>query len=424
MRTAPLRHLADVRTSSVDKHTHRGELPVQLCNYTDVYRNDKVRPGPDLMRATASSEEVARFRLKVGDSVLTKDSEDPNDIGVAAHVAETASDFVCGYHLAIVRPSPGTHPRYLTWALRSRPVLDHFSNHASGISRYGLTSAGLRAAPVPWHDELGQRRIADFLDDRVAHIDQIITARRLQMSLLAERANRESFDAITGAAISCRRDSGLKWLGSIPEQWPVLPVAKEFQVDLGKMLDEKRQTGASAVPYLRNTNVQWDRVDVTDLKRMDIPLAERDRYCVRAGDLLICEGGHPGRAAIWSGGITILGYQKALHRARSRGRSRPDWLLECLRVATNLNVFAIENEQTTIGHLTHEQLRAMRFPFPEQEMQSQIIDELSRRRAELNDLLGVLGTSIDTLSEYKQALITAAVTGEIDVTTAGSGIPG
>lgn len=68
----PLRHVAEVRTSSVDKHTHAGELPVQLCNYTDVYKNDRVGPGPDLMRATATSDEVSRFRLEVGDSILTK----------------------------------------------------------------------------------------------------------------------------------------------------------------------------------------------------------------------------------------------------------------------------------------------------------------------------------------------------------------
>ncbi|MGV1008353.1 MAG: hypothetical protein ACOYBY_07060 [Dermatophilaceae bacterium] len=88
-----------MRTSSVDKHSHDGEQPVQLCNYTDVYKNDTVRPSADLMRATASSDEIERFRLALGDSVLTKDSEDPTDIGVTAFVAGTADDFICGYHL-------------------------------------------------------------------------------------------------------------------------------------------------------------------------------------------------------------------------------------------------------------------------------------------------------------------------------------
>jgi len=422
--TVPLRHTADLRTSSVDKHSVEGELPVQLCNYVDVYRNDVVRPSPGLMRATATPAEVARFRLEVGDTVLTKDSEDPNDIGVSAYIDKTANDFVCGYHLAIARPLDSTHPRYLTWALRSRPALDHFTNNASGISRYGLTTAGLRSAPVPMTDYAGQQRIADFLDDRVARIDQIITARRRQQALITKSLIRCSLEAIGGGSLGPRRDSGLRWLGAIPSHWPVLTVATEFQVDLGKMLDEKRQTGDWTIPYLRNTNVQWDRVVIDDLKHMDIASDQRERFCVRPGDLLICEGGQPGRSAVWSGDVTPLGFQKALHRARSRGRSRAAWLLECLRVAAHLNVFAVENGQTTIGHLTNEQLRSLRLPFPETDEQDHLLAGLHQGQLAGSMAIESMSRSLETLTEYKQSLITDAVTGGLDVTTTGSGIPG
>src|SRR5699024_9204575 len=104
VKTVEIRHLAEVWTSSVDKHTLEGELPVQLCNYTDAYKRDRVRPAPGLMRATATTDEIRRNRLRVGDSVFTKDSEDPQDIGISAFVDAEAEDFVCGYHLAIARP--------------------------------------------------------------------------------------------------------------------------------------------------------------------------------------------------------------------------------------------------------------------------------------------------------------------------------
>lgn len=270
-----------------------------------------------------------------------------------------------------------------------------------------------------------QRRIADFLDDRVTRIDQIIAARREQVERVNETLVRLSYDCVRGAPLSAgTRDSGLRWLGPIPRAWPVLTVASQFTVDLGKMLDDKRQTGEYSLPYLRNTNVQWDEVSVADLKEMDIAKSEYERYTVEPGDLLICEGGQPGRSAMWRGNIRPLGYQKALHRARPRGWSRPEWLLECLRVAVALNVFSVGSGQTTIGHLTNEQLRSQRFPFPKSEVQDSLLDQLHHAREAGRQAVRGLNESIGLLGEYKTSLITAAVTGELDVTTVGSDIPG
>lgn len=424
MNTVPLRHAADVWVSNVDKLTTEGEVPVQLCNYVDVYKNDVVRPSETLMRATARPDEISRFHLEVGDTLLTKDSEDPSDIGISAYVAETADDMVCGYHLAIARPRTTTHPRYLTWATRTRPALNHFSNNSNGISRYGLSTSGLMATPIPLPSLEEQRRIADFLDDHVARSDQIIAARQQQAAQLEQALLRRSFDTVRGSLVGgARKASGLDWLGMIPADWPVLSVTSQFQVDLGKMLDEKRQSGEYAVPYLRNTNVQWDSIDTGDLKMMDIAPEELDRFTVQPGDLLICEGGQPGRAAIWSGDVTPLGFQKALHRARSRGNAAPGWLLECLRAAVALEVFTVGGGQTTISHLPNDQLRATKFPFPSAQVQQRELVQLQERRGQIRSLQAACRDQVALLQEYKQSLITAAVTGEFDVTTASTRIP-
>lgn len=423
MSTVPLRHVADVWVSNVDKLTTEGETPVQLCNYVDVYKNDTVRPSASLMRATARPDEINRFRLEVGDTLLTKDSEDPTDIGVSAYVAETSDDLVCGYHLAIARPRGGTHPRYLTWAARSRPVLDHFTNNSNGISRYGLSTSGLMAAPIPFPSFEEQRRIADFLDGRVARIDRIIAARQRQIGCLRQVQAKWSFDAIRGGGLSERKDSGAPWLGTIPKDWPMLSVVSQFQVDLGKMLDEKSQTGTYAVPYLRNTNVQWDVIDTSDLKSMDISPEEMSRFTVQRGDLLICEGGQPGRAAMWDGLESPLGYQKALHRARSRGRSLPEWLLECLRAGVDQEAIVSSSGQTTIAHLPNDQLRATKFPFPDPAVQRDQLARLKSLRTKSSEAISAIERQCLAMKEYKQSLITAAVTGEFDVTTASTKIP-
>lgn len=308
---------------------------------------------------------------------------------------------------------------FIYWWLRSVDL----GELSEGGTLPFVSDTAVRDLRVPVIPVEGQRRIADFLDDCVARIDRIIAARREQRAMLEKSLVRASFDAIKGAGDEPQRHSGLTWLGSIPSSWPVLTVSTEFQVDLGKMLDEKRQTGKESVPYLRNTNVQWDDVNLSDLKQMDIGPAERERYCVRPGDLLICEGGQPGRSAVWRGQMAPLGFQKALHRARTRGRSRVEWLLECLRVAAGLNVFAVENGQTTIGHLTNEQVRSLRLPFPEAAEQDRALHRLHTRQAQIRGATGALERSISLLQEYKQSLITAAVTGELDVTTAGRTLP-
>jgi len=150
-----LKNLAHVRVSNVDKKSVEGEQTVRLCNYTDVYYGDSLAASnADYMVASASDAQVSAFALAVGDTVLTKDSETADDIGVSAYIAETAPDFVCGYHLAILRPKSGVvHPRYLFWASRGRAMRDQLSLAATGVTRMGLRTealANVRLALPPY----------------------------------------------------------------------------------------------------------------------------------------------------------------------------------------------------------------------------------------------------------------------------------
>ena len=327
-----------------------------------------------------------------------------------------------GRGVAAIRVISGADSRFIYRCMEALRV--DLQSRGTGSTFQAVTVDDLLDFRVPNRSLDEQQRIADFLDDRVARIDQIITARQQQIRKLDALAARLSYEAVVGAHEVDRRPSALTWTPTVPVDWPVLTVGSQFEVELGKMLDESRQTGDHPVRYLRNTNVQWDVIEVDDLKSMDIAPHEFDRYSVKAGDLLICEGGQPGRAALWDGRIEEMGFQKALHRARTRGRSAPEWLLECLRVCVDLNVFAVENGQSTIGHLTNEQLRATRFPFPERAEQLRLMHGLSVSRRAVSAARDTSEMSIARLTEYKQSLITAAVTGEFDVTTASTRIPG
>lgn len=129
----PRRHLkrvADIRPSGVDKLSVEGEQSVRLCNYLDVYKNDRISGSLKFMDGSATPSEIKRFSLREDDVVITKDSETPIDIAIPAVVDASAAGVVCGYHLALLRPFGDTHGGFLAWALRSPDVATQFTVRA------------------------------------------------------------------------------------------------------------------------------------------------------------------------------------------------------------------------------------------------------------------------------------------------------
>ena len=131
--------VAEIFVSNVDKKTHRDQQDVRLCNYTDVYHNDRISGDLDLMPSTASAVQIEKFRLRKGDVLITKDSETPGDIAVPALVEQDLDDVVCGYHLAIVRPKREVNSAYLSSLFSLHSTQHYFFTRANGATRYGLT---------------------------------------------------------------------------------------------------------------------------------------------------------------------------------------------------------------------------------------------------------------------------------------------
>ena len=114
-RLEKLKFFATIRNSNVDKVISDDEHPVSLCNYTDVYYNETINHDMPFMAASATEAEIARFQLKRGQVIITKDSEEWSDIGVPAFVTEDMPDVLCGYHLAVLDPLPDLEGAFLTW---------------------------------------------------------------------------------------------------------------------------------------------------------------------------------------------------------------------------------------------------------------------------------------------------------------------
>ena len=106
-----LKQACQVFPSNIDKKSYEDETPTLLCNYTDVYYNETITKNMSFMAATASADQIVKFTLRAGDTIITKDSETADDIAIAAYVPEDLPGIVCGYHLSMVRPFPGTNGR-------------------------------------------------------------------------------------------------------------------------------------------------------------------------------------------------------------------------------------------------------------------------------------------------------------------------
>ena len=206
--------------------------------------------------------------------------------------------------------------------------------------------------------------------------------------------------------------SGVEWLGEVPEHWEVCALNYRYEVALGKMLDEKRITGKHLAPYLRNTDVQWNHINVEDLPQMDFANGDLERYSLKRGDLLVCEGGEVGRAAIWDAPMAECYYQKALHRIRARDSNRDSarFLSSIFAAVASLRVFSESGGKSTIAHLPAETLRRYRFPFPPPIEQTTIADFLDRETAKIDELVAEQQRLMELLKGKRQAVISQAVT--------------
>jgi len=140
-KTTKLKHVSEIRFSGVDKHTVEGEASVRLCNYLDVYRNERITPSMEIMAASASPDEVRRFALQSGDVLITKDSEAWTDIAVPAVVDGEFDGVLCGYHLAMIRPDPGQlDSRFLARAFQAVGIREQF--HIEGERNHTIRFVG------------------------------------------------------------------------------------------------------------------------------------------------------------------------------------------------------------------------------------------------------------------------------------------
>ncbi|MBC8385757.1 MAG: restriction endonuclease subunit S, partial [Candidatus Cloacimonetes bacterium] len=217
-----LKYVANANPSNIDKKSKEDEQDIFLCNYIDVYKNDFINSEIPFMKSTASKSQIEKFILKKGDVIATKDSETPDDIGNPALVLEDFKEVACGYHLTHIKPK-AINGGYLFRYLKSQFIKSYFEVAANGITRYGLGVNSFNSTPILIPPVEEQTAIANFLDRKTAEIHNLITRKEKLLKLYDEEKTAIINEAVTkGINPNVKmKDSGVEWLGEIPEHWEV-----------------------------------------------------------------------------------------------------------------------------------------------------------------------------------------------------------
>jgi type I restriction enzyme S subunit len=419
-----LKHVSSVTVSNVDKHTTAGEQTIHLCNYVDVYRNDIIDDRIEFMQATASPEETRKFSLCQGDVLITKDSESWNDIAVPAYVASQLSGVICGYHLALVRPDQTRlRGEYLARAFAADAVRHQFHLAATGVTRFGLSRHAIESSVLPVPPVAEQEAIAAFLDRETAKIDVLVAKKERLIELLQEKRTALITHAVTKGLdpnVSAK-DSGVEWLGEIPAHWEVKPLKAVSGLQTGLTLGKKYEGRSLATrPYLRVANVQDGFLALDDILEVELPLQETGRYELRVGDVLMTEGGDfdkLGRGHVWEGQIAGCLHQNHIFAVRSRPEVLdPRFLAFTMGSGYGRAYFTATSKQSTnLASTNSTKLRNLPMPVPRISEQEQIVRWVNEEAERTDALVVKVQSASDRLKEFRTALISAAVTGKIDV---------
>jgi type I restriction enzyme S subunit len=408
-----LKHVAKINLSNVDKKAVGGQDKVKLCNYVDVYYNSNITSDIEFMEATATKEQIVKFLLQKGDVIITKDSESPDDIAVPAYVLENMDNVVCGYHLAHIKPQK-IIGSFLYYSFLTARLKDQFSISANGITRYGLGKDSIGGSLFFLPPVSEQEQIASYLHKKSEAIDKFIKNKEDLINLLEKEKRAIITKAVTkGLDPTVKlKNSGVDWLGDIPEHWEVRKLKRICQVKRGaspRPIDS---------PKYFDDNGEFGWVRISDVTKSDRYLEGTEQYLsklgvqfsvkIYPGDIFLSIAGSVGKAIItkvkccihdgfvWFKGLKI-------------DREFLFYLFQISKIYEGLG------KEGTQLNLNTETIGSVLIPYIPNEEQKTIVAYLDQEIKKIDDLKAKYRQEIDLIKEYKERLIYDVVTGKMNV---------
>lgn len=426
-----LRHVVDMRVSNVDKLSIRGELPVRLCNYVDVYKHDRITQRIPFMAATATRDEINRFKLELNDVLITKDSEDWLDIGVPALVDFVSDDLVCGYHLALLRARRSfISGKFLFQCFQSRFIANQLSVEARGVTRYGLSRSAILNTLLPLPPPSEQVAIVKYLDYMTRRIDKAIRVKKKLIQLLNEQKQVIIHQAVTRGLNPDvpLKDSGVPWLGMVPEHWEVRKV-QSLGSKFGSGITPKG--GANVylqigVPLIRSQNVHFDGLRLDNVARIskDIHDSMLGSKLLPGDVLLNITGASIGRVCYFPDSIGEANVNQHVCIIRCKQKYIiPAYLSAIMSTEVVQAQIRVLQYGASREGLTMSSVKKILIPLPSLYEQEAILSLIQEETSAIRKIMAGISHGITLLQEYRTRLIADVVTGQIDVRDMAAQLP-
>lgn len=314
-------------------------------------------------------------------------------LSVRAPVGPTnlSPGLVCiGRGLTAIRPSPEINLRYLLHYFRFFET--KLSAQGTGTTFKAITQATIKNLDVPVPPLSEQERIVARIEELFSQLDASVAELKMakeRLKAYQQAVLKEAFGKVTTHT----------------------PFGEIIDARLGKMLDKEKNTG-NFHKYLRNINVRWFSFDLSDLLEMRIEADEIEKYSVSHNDLIICEGGEPGRCAVWDKQDSIF-YQKALHRVRFLDNSNPRFYMYYLWFSAQAGQLFRYFTGTGIKHLTGQSLSKVIVPTADRNVQDSIVAEIESRLSVCDSIQKTVDTALQQAEALRQSILKKAFEGRL-----------
>ena len=323
-------------------------------------------------------------------------------------------------------------PAYIVLKAKGAPDKNYLKHQLHAFDLFHMKTLGAGVRQTITFGDIGtcqtylpplpeQTRIAEFLDQETTKIDALVAEQEQLMELLKEKRQAVISHAVTKGLNpnTPMKQSGIEWLGDVPAHWKVIALKRIANVQTGMAKGKDNGSRKTiTVPYLRVANVQDGYLDLETVATMEIPAEDLERYTLKPGDVLMNEGGDfdkLGRGHIWHGQIDPCITQNHVFAVRPRDVSS-EWLNAITGSDFAQFYFMTRSKQSTnLASISSTNLMELPVVLPPVNEQEAILSFISNQTSRFAGLITEAQCAIDLLQERRTALISAAVTGQIDV---------
>lgn len=379
--------------SNVDKKSADDETEVKLCNYVDVYYNDFLDSSIDYMIATANDGEIQKFKLNVNDVLITKDSEDPYDIAVPAVITEIQDNFICGYHLSMIRSiNQKIDGKFLFWAIKDEAIASQLYREATGVTRWAIASRHIKNSTIPFPPLLEQHAIADYLDKACKRIDSIIDIKQKQLERIegyfVSIRHKLLTQGINNTEFISHDDDFLK---KTPAHWKKFKLRYILNLKNGKLITNEELVDDGEFPVYGGNGI----------------MARTDKYNYEGEQIIL------GRVGAKCGNVHLTNEKIWVSDNAIAVKSVFDYrFMYHLLTVLDLHRLASETAQPL---LVGNNVKKLYVAIPPKDEQENIISKVSKLEVDTKNLKAKLNAQITTLQTYRKSLIHECVTGKKQV---------